>query len=370
MHIIKIYNLGEIQEIAKYCPGNYGAPGHKRNRKSRETPERMKKQNRENRVRFMQRILIANFWHGGWHLVVTYRREDRPEDIKEAKAKLKKFLDGMRDIYKKAGYEFKYICVTERGSRGGIHHHLVIEDIADGSLKTKEVVAKLWGHGGQHYTSLYQEGEYRQLAEYLVKEEGKEGQKCSYTRSRNLIVPEPIREKVRGRWEEEPQAKDGWRIIKHSLIAGTNPATGLPYQRYMMRSLGKGEADGGDKDIRGKFLEKPRKAGWGSHVAHRAQKEWGAKDQGRVHPSGSRDRNAGNADGPDKCTLHPEKALSCEGEPGKRTCVKHCAQRLASAVAGKWLEKRQRDAGKKRRPLENVRGKSRTAHARNRERHP
>ena len=368
MHIIKTYDMGEVQEVTKYCPGNYGAPGRKRNRKSRETPERMKKQNREYRVRFMQRLLIANFWDGGWHLVLTYRIGDDPENVEEAKARIKKFLDRMRGAYRKAGHEFKYICVTETGSGGLSHHHLVIEEIADGSLNTKNTVDKFWPYGYKKYSSLFQEGEYRGLAEYLVKEEGKEGQKCSYTRSRNLIVPEPVREKVRGRWEEEPRAKDGWYIT--TLMAGINPATGLPYQRYMMRSLGKGETDGGDKDIRGKFLEKPGKAGWGRNVAHRVQKEWGAKDQGRVHPSGSGDGNTGNADGPDKCTLHPEKAMPSKSESGKRTCIKRCTEWLASAVAGKRLEKRQRAAGKKRRPLENVHGKSRAARIHGRKRKP
>lgn len=373
MHIEKTYDLGEIREVMKYCPGNYGAPGRSRKQKGNGTPERVKKQNRRNRVRFMQRLLIANFWDGGWHLVLTYGKGLRPGDIEEAKKKVKKFLDSMRDAYKKAGHEFKYICVSEIGSRGAAHHHLVIEDIADGGLNTKKMVAQFWENGSQHFTPLRQEGEYRELAEYLVKEEGKEGQKHRYTRSRNLTVPEPAREKVYGRgWDGEPEAQEGWYIIKSSLEAGTNPATGLPYQRYMMRSLGKEGAstDGRNQDIRGKFMEKPGKEGWGSHVARRVHEAWRAKDKGRVHPPGSRHGGSGDADGAGKRILHTEKAVHCEGEPGMRACVGRCAERLASAVAGKWMGKRQRPSGKKCRALENAHGKSRTAHPHGRKRQP
>ncbi len=373
MHIEKTYDLGEIREIMKYSPGNYGAPGQNRNQKEKETPERIKKQNRRNRVRFMQRLLIANFWEGGWHLVLTYGKELRPADIEEAKKKVKKFLDGMRNAYREAGHEFKYICVSEIGSRRAVHHHLIIEDIAAEKLSTKKMAAQLWKNGSQHFTPLRQDGEYKELAEYLVKEKGKEGQKCRYTRSRNLTVPEPKREKVYGRkLDEEPKAQAGWYIIKSSLEVGVNPASGRPYQRYMMRSLGKGEVseDGGNQDIRRELMEKPCKEGWGSHVARRVQKAWGAKDQGRIYPPGSGNGSARNADGPGKRILHPEKAVHSEDKPGMRACVKRCAQRLASAVEGKRLEKRQRASGKKCRTLENVHGKSRTARIRGRKRHP
>ncbi len=364
MHIEKIYDLGEVKEITKYCPGNYGAPGRGRAPKEKETTERAKKQNRRNQVRFMQRLLIANFWEGGWHLVLTYRKELMPADIEGAKKKVRKFLDSMRESYKKAGHEFKYICVSEVGSRGAAHHHVVIEDIATEKLSTKKMVAQFWVNGSQHFTPLRQEGEYKELAEYLVKDKGKDGQRCRYTRSRNLLVPEPKREKVYGqKIKGEPEPEEGWYVIKGTLESGLNPATGLPYQRYMVRSLEKREVPqgGGSQDIRGKLMEKPGKAGWGGDVARRVQKAWQAKAQGRVHTPGSGDRGTGHIDGTDKCGLHPENALPDKNKPGVRACVGRCAKRLVSAVEGKRLEKRQGEAGKKCRALGTVRRKSRAA---------
>ena len=35
----KIYDLGWVKQIAKYYPGNYGAPGVKRGPKRKRTPE-------------------------------------------------------------------------------------------------------------------------------------------------------------------------------------------------------------------------------------------------------------------------------------------------------------------------------------------
>lgn len=43
---------------------------------------------------------------------------ERPEDHKEAKRHLRKFLNGMRETYRKAGIPFKWIAVTERGRKG------------------------------------------------------------------------------------------------------------------------------------------------------------------------------------------------------------------------------------------------------------
>lgn len=371
MHIIKTYDLGDIKEVLKYCAGNYGAPGCRRKPKKKATPEEVKRQNRENRVRHMQRLLIANFWGGGWHLVLTYRKDERPEGIEGAKAEARKFLGSMREAYKKAGYAFKYICITETGSRGASHHHLVIEDIATEGLNTARLVGQFWVRGSKHFTPLNQEGEYRQLAEYLVKEEGKEGQRCSYTRSRNLTVPQPKKEKAYGRkWTEEPKGQEGWYVIKDSVRNGTNPATGLPCQRYMIRRLrGEGGSrDGGSEGVRGDILERAGKAGWGGGVARRVHEAWRARNQAGVRASGIGDGGPGNADGAGKRILHAEKAVPCPGKGGMQARAGGLVRRMASAVAGKWMGKREGRAGRERRAVESVPGKGRAARVRGRER--
>lgn len=237
MHVKKIYDMGWVVQVEKYHPGNYGAPGVERAPKRKRTPEEVARQNHRNRVRKVQRLIIANFHKGDWHLILTYRKDLRPATVQEAKGVLKKFLDDMRKAYKKAGYPFKYICVTERGRKGACHHHLIIEDIANLELNTKNLVMKFWDRGRGRFSPLYLEGEFECLAEYITKEETKEeGQGCSYSRSRNLIVPKPKKEIIRRKtWRKNPKPKKGYYIVPDSVVNGINPVTGYPYQRYTMR---------------------------------------------------------------------------------------------------------------------------------------
>ena len=128
MYIKKIWDLGRVRMVEKHYPGNYGAPGVKRSEKKKKTPEDVARQNRTNRVKKVQRLILANFKEGDWHLVLGYRKGERPETFQGAKERLKKFMDKMRAAFKRAGVPFKWIAVTERGKRGGCHHHLIIED--------------------------------------------------------------------------------------------------------------------------------------------------------------------------------------------------------------------------------------------------
>lgn len=232
--------------MAKYYPGNYGAPGCKRGPKRKRTPEDIERQNKTNREKKVQRLIIANFHEGDWHLVLKYVKEKRPGSFREAKKQIQKFLADMRKAYKKAGYQFKYIYVTERGKQGACHHHLIIEDIAEPDLNTKKMVLKFWEYGSKAFIPLYEDGEFENLAEYIVKKETKEeAEGCTYSRSRNLVVPEPQREIIhRRRWRQDPKPEKGWYIIPDSVVNGENPVTGYPYQHYTMRKIDYGGDSG------------------------------------------------------------------------------------------------------------------------------
>lgn len=241
-YVRKEYDLGRIRQIEKYYPGNYGAPGKPRGKKRNRTPEDIERQNKTNREKKIQRLILANFKEGDWHLILSYTKEKRPEDAKMAKKQIQKFLADMRKEFKRAGYEFKYIYVTERGKRGAWHHHLIIEDIVDNNLITTRLVGKMWKYGHPTFNPLYEDGEYENLAAYIVKKETKEDQEgCTYSRSRNLVVPEPKREIIhRRRWREEPKAPKGWYVDPNSLINGINPVTQYPYQHYTLIRIGGG----------------------------------------------------------------------------------------------------------------------------------
>ena len=59
-----------MKQIEKYYPGNYGAPGKKRGPKQKRTPEDIARQNQRNREKKVQRIILANFKEGDWHLII------------------------------------------------------------------------------------------------------------------------------------------------------------------------------------------------------------------------------------------------------------------------------------------------------------
>lgn len=232
--------MGVIMQIEKYYPGNYGAPGEKRGKKKKITPEDVKKQNERNRWRKVQRLILNNFSPGDWHLILKYRPGERPEDYLTAKAHRKKFLDRMRKIYKAAGIPFKWIAVTERGKKGQVlHHHLIIQDIRTEDIDTVRMVKKLWDCGNAFFSELYEDGEFEKLAEYIVKAETKEeGGWCTYSRSRNLIPPKKTVEDVpHKRWRNPPVAPKGWYVVKDSVYNGENPVTGHPYQHYTIKKL-------------------------------------------------------------------------------------------------------------------------------------
>lgn len=234
------YDMGVVIQIEKSFPGNYGAPGEKRGKRQKRTPEDVKRQNERNRWKRVQRLILANFHEGDWHLVLKYRIGGRPGDYKEAKKHLKKFIDKMRSEYAKHGIPFKWIAVTERGKKGKVlHHHLIIEDINQDGIRTVSLVKRIWTHGGQFFSSLYEDGEYEKLAEYIVKSETKEECGwCTYSRSRNLIVPQPRVEMVRHRrWRNPPVAPRGWYVVKDSVWNGLNPVTGYPVQHYTIKKL-------------------------------------------------------------------------------------------------------------------------------------
>ena len=239
MYIRTICSIGDdIRQVGKYYPGNFGAPGMGRERKRNRTTEEIRKANQRNRIRKVQRIILANFRHGRTvHL--TYRKEDRPETFEEALQHRKRFMDRMRAVCRKAGIPWKWIGVTERGKKGkALHHHLIVEDLTE-PVDILRTIGALWKYGRVTSTAMEEEDDlFEGLAEYLLKKETKEDEKgTSYSHSRNLIIPKEKKEKVRARkWNREPRPPRGWYVVKGSLWNAYTPE-GWPVQRYTLRRL-------------------------------------------------------------------------------------------------------------------------------------
>ena len=240
MYIEKVCQLGtDTIEIQRYAFGMFGAPGKERSPRSAKQTEAARKKNRKNRARLIQRLMLCNFKPGDLHVILQYRKDDRPETFTEGVERLRTFIRRIRKYYRERGFELKYIAVTERGKRRAVlHHHIILETIDENALHTLPAITACWD-GYVKTSVMYEDGNFEKLAEYLTKDEGKEEcEGASYMRSRNLKEPVVERHVVfKKTWEKEPEAPEGWYIDKDTVINGTNDYTGKPYQRYFMKRI-------------------------------------------------------------------------------------------------------------------------------------
>jgi hypothetical protein len=219
-----------------------------RSKNKNSTPEDVRKVNERNAERNLRRLINTNFKYQDIHLVLTYKKENRPETPQEAKKDLEKFLRKLRGYFKKRNKELKYITVTEYKNKA-VHHHLVIN-----SMDTRDLT-NLWTHGQPRPTYLDSSGQYGQLASYLIKETSKtfNTEERVYGKrwcpSRNLEQPE-VKKRIisANNWQKDPKPKKGYYIEADSKRSGTHELTGYPYQEYRMIKI----PDSNDEDEKGK----------------------------------------------------------------------------------------------------------------------
>ncbi|MCM1190645.1 MAG: hypothetical protein NC541_15300 [bacterium] len=278
-HYIKLVcRIKDRQYVEKHYDGRYGAPGMSREKRGKATPEQMAKQNLWRRTRDLTRLIEYNFGPGDWHVVLPCYPGQRPA-AEEAPKVIRDFWKKLRAEYKRQGWELKIVLTCETGTRGAVHWHAVINDRHNDSTSTAKLIRKLWTRGRPYFTALDESGDYGALAEYIVKEtakrvrKGETGEKLSYMRSRNLVKPPVRREKVEaGSWRKEPKAPSGWEVVKGSVVNGTNPYTGQPYQYYTLRRL----------ESAGKAGREEEKGEMGRHL-HRDRHPGPGKGDGAEH---------------------------------------------------------------------------------------
>lgn len=250
-----VYRYGKNEKYIEHeykTVGRYGAKGEKRAPRKKATPEQIEKQNQRNREKKVLRKMRCNFEPGDLWITLKLQKGARlpVEDIKKYK---EGFLRGLRGIYKKRKQPCKYMYRLEIGERGGIHMHILLNRL-DGAPGTAEIVQAVWGRitgGHVYYTPAYEEGGFRELAAYLIKENtaeisgqltlfGNEEECQTFSRygcSRNLTEPHPEvheykRRTIRKLVENGPEPQPGYYIDRDSIRYGVNPYNGMTYYYY------------------------------------------------------------------------------------------------------------------------------------------
>lgn len=227
MHIRKRYYFNNSIEVEEYHRGKNGAPGLPREKRKKPTKEQMEIVNQKNREKKTRRLIKWNFQENDYWITLTYKRENRPDNMEKAKKDLERFREKLRKIWKKENTELKWIATIEIGSKGGVHVHMIINRIQDGDVE----IQKAWTHGRAHIELMYEDGGFQDLAEYIVKR--RPGENKYYGRSRNLIEKQPETQRMRrSTLGKDPKPPKGYYLDKTTFYEGINPFTGFPYRSY------------------------------------------------------------------------------------------------------------------------------------------
>ena len=214
-----------------------GAPRAVRVNPTTESQRKINERRAEENLRWR---LNANFGRRDLHLVLHY--SDKNRGFGQCLDDLRQFLRITRKACKAKGLELKYICVTETKRMTNIHHHIILKKLP------MELIQDCWekiaGQGGISVRPLDNRGNHAKLASYLIKESrstlkryqelGKRGKR--YTCSQNLIIPEPIYERIEAdHWAENPKPRKGSYLYKWDngeTVRNGVDERGYPWQEY------------------------------------------------------------------------------------------------------------------------------------------
>lgn len=162
-------------------------PAGKRRSKCRPTSDIQKRLNQKNREKWLLRLVRGNFGEEDYFSTLTFKGENEPESLEEAKRIIRNYLARLRRRYRKAGAELKYIYTIERGKKNGHwHYHLFLS----GGISRDEIEA-CWGLGYANSRRLQpKEDGLAALVHYVTKGQNEYGFRA-WTSSKNLLRPEP-----------------------------------------------------------------------------------------------------------------------------------------------------------------------------------
>ncbi|MBR4543532.1 MAG: hypothetical protein IKO53_04900 [Lachnospiraceae bacterium] len=216
----KIVDCGNVKFVKRYFSSRYGQNRqYYRSSAENTTTEAQEKINDKIKVERFSILANANFVEDDYFLTFTYRRENRPASVEEAKDQWTKFLRKLRAQYKKEGAELKYLWCLEY-KNAVYHFHMLCNNAVN-----SKVFRKLWDFGSVHIENLdgrdyHSVGEYMMKEQYLDKPEKTKSRRC-YGSSKNLYRPEPEIKVLDGdNWNEQPEPDAGYQIDNESVENG------------------------------------------------------------------------------------------------------------------------------------------------------
>lgn len=175
IHCGKYGIKNEFIEIDVY-PHDPARKQTNRKRKQQITAPSRQNLNDKNARRYFGQLVKSNFTENDIHLTLTYQKKHRPDNIEQAEKEVTNFLRRLKRKYQKAQAKFFYIFVTEFGTKGKVHHHVLLpsgiprEDIeSTWTKKEKGKPAEAIGYANTRRIQLIN-GTMEQLVSYLQKE--------------------------------------------------------------------------------------------------------------------------------------------------------------------------------------------------------
>ncbi len=223
------------------------------------TIPKQKKLNDENSRRAMRLMIHNNFDKGDYWISPTYNNESLPGDNKAATEELRRYIRRLRALYKKNGYELKYLYVTENGGKNGrVHHHILVNNVGI----SRDMIEDLWEHGRSNIKRLQpdNDGTFNELVNYMHKgSESAEKHSRVWNCSRNLRRPiertsdnaicgKQLNRLIEAKRNDElkiavERLYKGYTVIE--AYVSINEVTGLPYAHLkLMRKADNGRLSG------------------------------------------------------------------------------------------------------------------------------
>ena len=237
-YIRERYDLFNSIEIREHMDCRHQGEGTRCEKRKR-TTEEMKRANQRRKEEKARRLIWANFEPGDYVRTLTFKKDRRPADMKEAQSIKAKFLRQLAREYGKRFYKLLWIANIECPPRGAWHIHLICNRIEGGG----DIIKDLWRQYGGVYDQELADIQGKDIGAYITKspDSADDGEhkviESKYSHSRNLTVPEPKRTEISGwRMSDAPRVPKGFYLDKDSMYEGVNMA-GYQYRTYIIRRL-------------------------------------------------------------------------------------------------------------------------------------